>query len=270
MTTKDPNAFEAIKPKLTAQTLQDIEGLDPLKYGFGREECCGPIPAKIVGSMKLREHIFLNTHMPATQWDKRTENVPGFKELSHHLKHKHPDASFTVSHLDKDMDDSILHFRVDHERKAVAITQYSGVCEPYELPWEAKGTLAVDRSSEYFIFICSHFSRDARCGYCGSVLVDLFRHTILEKMGADGAERVTVYPCSHVGGHIYAGNVIIYSRHGGICYGLFRPEDIQGVVDAIVEDQGSIPGSMKNRIRGQMGVGREEGEMIDVGRHARQ
>ncbi|KAG5489786.1 hypothetical protein GH5_00668 [Leishmania sp. Ghana 2012 LV757] len=253
MMTTDPNAFEAIKQKLTAQTLQDIEGLDARKYGFGREECCGPIPAKVLGSLKLGEHVFLNTHMPARQWDKRTENVPGFKELRHHLKHKHPDASFTVSHLDKGMDDSILHFKVDSDKKAVAITQYSGVSEPYELPWETKGILAVDRSTEYFVFICSHFSRDARCGFCGSVLVDLFRDAILEKLGAGGADRVTVYSCSHVGGHIYAGNVIIYSRHGGICYGLFKPEDIPDVVNAIAEDQGSIPESLKNRIRGQMG-----------------
>ncbi|GET93717.1 hypothetical protein, conserved [Leishmania tarentolae] len=254
MMSSDTNSFEAIKPKLSAQTLQDIEGLDPQKYGFGREECCGPIPAKIIGSMNLREHIFLNTRMPAREWDKRTENVPGFKELSHQAKQKLPDASFTVSHLDQDTEDSILRCQMDEDTKSVIITQYSGVAEPYELPWEAKGILAVDRSSEYFIFICSHFTRDARCGYCGSILVDLFRHALLEKMGTSGAERVTVYSCSHVGGHIYAGNVIIYSRHGGICYGLFKPEDVPIVVDAIAEDKGAILESLQNRIRGQMGV----------------
>lgn len=250
---EDPNSFEAVKPKLTKQTLQDIEGLDPQRYGFGRAECCGPIPAKIMGSMRLSEHIFLNTRMPATEWDKRTENVPGFRELSHHVKRACPEASFTVSHLDRDTDDSILHFKVDEERKAVAITQYCGIAEPYELPWNARGTLAVHRSGEYFIFICAHFTRDERCGYCGAVLIDLFRHAIAETMGPGGAERVTVYPCSHVGGHIYAGNVIIYSRHGGICYGLFKPEDVQTVVNAIAEDKGAIPPSLANRIRGQMG-----------------
>ncbi|KAG5490780.1 hypothetical protein JKF63_00902 [Porcisia hertigi] len=248
----DPNSFEAIKPRLTKETLQDIEGLDPHKHGFGREECCGPIPAKMIGSMTLGEHIFLNTRIPVREWDKKTENVPGFKELSQRIKLKCPDASLTVSHDGKGTDDSILHFKLIGDKKAVTITQYSGVSEPYELPWEAKGALAVDRSGEYFIFICSHSSRDARCGYCGLVLVDLFRHAILEKMGAAGAERVTVYSCAHLGGHIYAGNVIVYSRHGGICYGLFKPEDVQAVVDAIAEDQGAIAASLKNRVRGQM------------------
>lgn len=250
----DPNSFEAVKPKLTAQTLQDIEGLDPHKYGFSRKECCGPVPAKILGSMKLQEHIFLNSRMPSTEWDKRTENVPGYKELAEQVKKECPEATFTVSHLDKDTDDSILHFKVDEAKKAVAITQYSGVREPYELPWNTKGKLAVDRSGEYFIFICAHFTRDERCGYCGSILIDLFRHAIKETLGEGGAERVTVYPCAHVGGHIYAGNVLIYSRHGGICYGLFKPEDVQAVVDAIKEDKGEVPESLKNRIRGQMGL----------------
>lgn len=249
----DPNSFEAVKSKLTQQTLQDIEGLDPLKYGFGRKECCGPVPAKMIGSMKLQEHIFLNSRMPATEWDKRTENVPGYTELAERAKCECPGATFTVSHLDKDTDDSILRFKVDEDKKSVAITQYSGVVEPYELPWNAKGNLAVDRSGEYFIFICAHFTRDERCGYCGSVLVDLFRHAIAETLGEGGAERVTVYPCSHVGGHIYAGNVLVYSRHGGICYGLFKPEDVQAVVEAIKEDTGAVPESLAGRIRGQMG-----------------
>ncbi|KPA81779.1 putative mitochondrial hypothetical protein [Leptomonas pyrrhocoris] len=255
--TLDPNSFEAVRPKLSLQTLQDIEGLDPLKYGFGRKECCGPIPAKILGSMKLQEHFFLNSRMLPTEWDKRTENVPGYKELAEQVKKECPEASFTVSHLDRDTDDSILHFKVDEEEKAVAITQYSGVTEPYELPSNAKGKLAVDRSGEYFIFICAHFTRDERCGYCGSVLMDLFRHAITETMGEGGAARVSVHACAHVGGHIYAGNVLIYSRYGGICYGLFKPEDVQMVVDAIKEDKGEVPELLKNRIRGQMGPSTE-------------
>ncbi|KPI90521.1 hypothetical protein ABL78_0281 [Leptomonas seymouri] len=255
--TLDPNSFEAVRPKLMQKTLQDIEGLDPLKYGFGRKECCGPIPAKIRGSMKLQEHIFLNSCMQPTEWDKRTENVPGYKELAEQVKKESPSATFTVSHLDTDTDNSILHFKVDEEKKAVAITQYSGVTEPYELPWNAKGKLAVDRSGEYFIFICAHFSRDERCGYCGSILGDLFRHAVREAMGEGASERVSVHSCSHVGGHIYAGNVLIYSRHGGICYGLFKPEDVQAVVDAMKADKGEVPESLKSRVRGQMGPNAE-------------
>lgn len=249
--TTDPNSFESLKAKLTPQTLQDIEGLDPKKYGFGREECCGPIPAKLPGSMKLKEHIFLNSRMPATQWSKKTENVPGYTELNEKAAAACPNATFTVSHLTADADDSMLHFVLDDAAGGVVITEHS-VVEPYELPWKVKGSLAVDRSAEHFIFICAHFTRDSRCGYCGSILVDLFRAAIAETAGA-AAKRITVYPCSHVGGHIYAGNVIVYNRHGGVCYGLFKPEDVQTVVDSIVKDDGQVPDSLKPRIRGEMG-----------------
>lgn len=58
-----------------------------------------------------------------------------------------------------------------------------------------------------YVFVCSHGSRDRRCGVCGPALVSRFREEI-ELRGLHG--KVTVSPCSHVGGHKYAGNVIIF------------------------------------------------------------
>lgn len=248
----DPNSFEAIRPKLSEKTLQDIEGLDPTRFGFGREECCGAIPEKLPGSMKLAEHVFLGTTIPATQWGKRTENVPGYDDLAKKVKQELPHATLTVCEVPSGTDDVVLRFQADEKTGSVSTTQYSS-CPPGELPWVTKGTITADRSSEYSIFVCAHRSRDERCGYCGAVLVDLFRQAVAQKMGEDGAKRVTVYPCSHVGGHIYAGNVIVYGRHGGVCFGLFKPEDVEAVVDAIAADTGAIPPSLTARIRGQMG-----------------
>jgi hypothetical protein len=47
--------------------------------------------------------------------------------------------------------------------------------------------------------VCCHTARDARCGYLGPLLAD--------KLGEMGEQ---VYISSHVGGHQYAGNVIVY------------------------------------------------------------
>lgn len=58
-----------------------------------------------------------------------------------------------------------------------------------------------------YVFVCSHGSRDRRCGVCGPPLVSKFREE-LEFYGLQG--KVSVSPCSHIGGHKYAGNVIIY------------------------------------------------------------
>lgn len=57
------------------------------------------------------------------------------------------------------------------------------------------------------IFVCAHGSRDVRCGVCGPVLIDKFNEQIQLRGLKD---RITVAACSHVGGHKYAGNVIIF------------------------------------------------------------
>ena len=55
------------------------------------------------------------------------------------------------------------------------------------------------------ILICGHGGRDQRCGVMGPLLRDEFRKQ-LEKKGMQGE----VGLISHIGGHKYAGNVIIY------------------------------------------------------------
>ena len=59
-----------------------------------------------------------------------------------------------------------------------------------------------------YVFVCCHGSRDKRCGVCGPALITRFKEEI-EGQGLDG--QVAVSACSHVGGHKYAGNVIIFS-----------------------------------------------------------
>lgn len=245
------NSFEVLKAQLTAETLKDIEGLDPAAFGFGREECCGEVPTKLTNSMNMdKEHIFLCTSMPHTEWGKHTENVRGYKALNDNLKESCPKASLTVAYSKGD--EVILRFRANASTGDMEVTQYSGDFTNGAIPWTSKGILAANRSDEYFIFICSHRSRDERCGFCGSILVELFRQAITKQLSPEAAERVTVLPCSHVGGHIYAGNVILYSKHGGVAFGLFKPTDIEAVVASIAEGEGKVPDSLQTRIRGQM------------------
>lgn len=58
-----------------------------------------------------------------------------------------------------------------------------------------------------YVFVCCHGSRDRRCGVSGPSLVSRFREEI-ELHGL--LSEVSVSPCSHIGGHKYAGDVIIY------------------------------------------------------------
>ena len=72
-------------------------------------------------------------------------------------------------------------------------------------PWAA-GVQEIVSGSH--IFVCAHGSRDKRCGVCGPVLIEKLKEGI-ESRGLQ--EQVFVSACSHIGGHKYAGNLIIYS-----------------------------------------------------------
>ncbi|KAM0870401.1 hypothetical protein ACQ4PT_040032 [Festuca glaucescens] len=78
------------------------------------------------------------------------------------------------------------------------------------------------------VFICAHGSRDKRSSVCGPALIARFRKDI-ESQGLNG--QVIVRACSHVGGHKYAGNVIIFSsdvngKVTGHWYGYVAPDDV--------------------------------------------
>ncbi|OAL55485.1 Sucraseferredoxin-like protein, partial [Pyrenochaeta sp. DS3sAY3a] len=88
------------------------------------------------------------------------------------------------------------------------------------------------------ILICGHGGRDVRCGVLGPILQTAFRAE-LARRGIEG----DVAHISHIGGHKYAGNVIIYIppcmrrnalNGAGIWYGRVGPENVEGVVEETV------------------------------------
>ncbi|XP_010438724.1 PREDICTED: uncharacterized protein LOC104722281 isoform X2 [Camelina sativa] len=115
-----------------------------------------------------------------------------------------------------------------------------------------------------YVFVCSHGSRDRRCGVCGPSLVSRFREE-LEFHGLQG--KVSVSPCSHIGGHKYAGNVIIYRSNinrevTGHWYGYVTPEDVP-----ILLEQHMNKGEIVDRLwRGEMGLTEEDQKKTQEGR----
>ncbi|MBA0759395.1 hypothetical protein Gotri_022291 [Gossypium trilobum] len=107
-----------------------------------------------------------------------------------------------------------------------------------------------------FVFVCSHGSRDRRCGVCGPPLVSRFKEEIV-LYGLQG--RVSVSPCSHIGGHKYAGNVIIFGSNfngevTGHWYGYVTPDDVPTLLEWHI-GKGEIIDALW---RGQMGLSEEE------------
>mmetsp|Transcript_36778 Transcript_36778/g.103797 ORF Transcript_36778/g.103797 Transcript_36778/m.103797 type:complete len:273 (+) Transcript_36778:64-882(+) len=81
-----------------------------------------------------------------------------------------------------------------------------------------------------FVFVCAHAKRDARCAHCGPGLVEAIEGR--KKEGSHAG--LEVRKCSHVGGHKYAGNAIVFSGRGsrddGHWYGYVTPKDVAAVI----------------------------------------
>ncbi|KZF21418.1 hypothetical protein L228DRAFT_249231 [Xylona heveae TC161] len=142
------------------------------------------------------------------------------------------------------------------------------------------GARAVD---ELVVLICGHGGRDERCGILGPILRSEFEEKLevagfdvveeatvpkgLEKPSQSGKPRARVGLISHIGGHKYAGNVIIYIpptlRQGlstsnpmdgkGIWYGRVEPGHVEGIVNETVLN-GSVIAEL---FRGGVGKGGE-------------
>ncbi|KAJ3694735.1 hypothetical protein LUZ60_000112 [Juncus effusus] len=138
----------------------------------------------------------------------------------------------------------LTHFDVDNFVEEVLVK------ESEWLPGSAEAITGA------YVYVCAHGSRDKRCGVCGPALIDKFK----EEVGLRGLEgQVSVSACSHIGGHKYAGNVIIFAKgeNGevtGHWYGYVAPDDV-----ALLLDQHIIKGEVIDHLwRGQLGLSEED------------
>ncbi|KAI5476930.1 sucrase/ferredoxin-like family protein [Pseudohyphozyma bogoriensis] len=141
------------------------------------------------------------------------------------------------------------------------------------------------------VLLCSHKKRDKRCHITAPLLINQLHHH-LEANGLEGDERgddvtdgpaieewdaatreqkleeslkgvkvnggrVGIFKISHIGGHKYAGNMIIAFPNGtSIWYGRVLPSDIGGIVKSTIMDGKVIP----ELLRGGLGLSNKVGE----------
>jgi len=150
--------------------------------------------------------------------------------------------------------------------KLIGLTAVHGLSAPGSivgatLPPAIAGSNAQvqDMSRHLMIFVCCHGSRDARCGRIGPAVVATLGKEITSR-GLD--ELVQVFETSHLGGHKYAGNVIVYcSSHpcDGDWYGGINLQNASEFLDALLSiDIGVDGGAEDDRLRfwwrGRMGL----------------
>jgi (2Fe-2S) ferredoxin len=125
---------------------------------------------------------------------------------------------------------------------------------------ERQKLLEVHDVKDVLVLICGHGGRDMRCGVMGPALKQAFE-TVLpatgidvldgsfaavkEKHGEAGTSTSTarIGLISHIGGHKFAGNVILYIPPGkrdhalagyGIWYGRVQPKHVEGIIQETI------------------------------------
>ena len=107
----------------------------------------------------------------------------------------------------------------------------------------------------YIILLCSQRTRDIRCGQSAPLLRrELERHLrplgLYRDIHDSRPGGVGIYFISHVGGHKYSANMLVYRKEAGqgIWLARVRPEDCEGIVKFTVL-QGKVVGGEK-KLRG--------------------
>ncbi|KAI9032993.1 Sucrase/ferredoxin-like-domain-containing protein [Hyaloraphidium curvatum] len=94
----------------------------------------------------------------------------------------------------------------------------------------------------HLVLVCIHARRDTRCGRIGPAVVAALKEVVEEK-----GLKVKVAGCSHVGGHKWAGNVIVYP--GGDWFGRVLPHHAPALIEEYV-GKGNL---LKELWRGRIG-----------------
>jgi hypothetical protein len=127
------------------------------------------------------------------------------------------------------------------------------------------------------IMVCVHAARDRRCGLCGPELVEELRAE-LRRRGLLWTW-AQVNGCSHVGGHKFAGNVLVFVERSasereraaaaeakepgppatliGDWYGYITPRDVPAIVDAAQRGLVLVP-----KWRGTLGLGQRTASLL--------
>lgn len=141
----------------------------------------------------------------------------------------------------------------------------------------AQGPAAV-AVKDVVVLICGHGGRDVRCGTMGPLLREKFREVFnagstpaTEAPPSEDSGKARVGLISHIGGHKFAGNVIVYipptmtlpdgTPHGlsgcSVWYGRVEPKHVEGIVGATVREGRVI----SELFRGGMDA---EGGMLEI------
>ncbi|TDL23156.1 hypothetical protein BD410DRAFT_747139, partial [Rickenella mellea] len=155
--------------------------------------------------------------------------------------------------------------RVDIPRLSASnIDDVEKMLKPH-LDVSMEGSEATITDQEISLFVCTHGSRDCRCGNAGPAVVKTLKDEICKRSVSLSVsdprrrvlERIIIGEVGHVGGHKYAANVLVFPR--GDWLGYVTPEIIPALLDGIIANSAlhTMP-IISEHWRGRMGLAKEE------------
>ncbi|KAJ7100723.1 Sucrase/ferredoxin-like-domain-containing protein [Mycena belliarum] len=122
----------------------------------------------------------------------------------------------------------------------------------------------LNNDGEIQMYVCTHGERDCRCGDMGGKVFQALRAELDRRLLADpdgSAKRVTLGEVSHVGGHKFAANLLVFPQ--GEWLGMLTPQDVPHVLDMILASERRPSSTVDAPIcpefwRGRMGLDKEE------------
>ncbi|XP_028772364.1 altered inheritance of mitochondria protein 32-like [Neltuma alba] len=217
-----------------------IAAADDSKHGFSRPEL---YKENLAGTADAYDRHLFVCYKNRQVWPSNVETSdsdPLPKLLATTVKSRKNDITIktkiTVCEAREEagfLDGDVLLFPEMIKYRGLTVSNIDGFVEDVMVngkPWSAG---VPDEMAGSYVFVCSHASRDVRCGVCGPALIDKFNEEI-ELRGLK--DQVFVWACSHLGGHKYAGNVIIYcpgsdGKIMGHWYGYVTPNDVPEFLD---------------------------------------
>ncbi|AOA61192.1 Actin patches distal protein [Komagataella phaffii CBS 7435] len=118
--------------------------------------------------------------------------------------------------------------------------------EPIDIPAEIKGYEIVKDTNKSYVFLCSHKTRDKRCGITAPIIkkemcIHLRDHDLYRDLGDDRPGGVQVHFINHVGGHKYAANVLIYLKSGAnIWLARCNPFNVKPIIEETILGGGKV------------------------------
>lgn len=194
--------------------------------------------------------VYLSGSQDNNSWPKRVETAGVMKIMS---KVGRGDGNMIVlSTLTPEYDPKVKEgFRIYPNAKDVYLNAGSTESDAQELfdslagdNLETNEIFEIKDVHKTTVLICGHTKRDKRCGVMGELLRKEFNKVIEHD---NLKSRIDVALVSHVGGHVYAGNVIILKPDGSmIWYGMVQPHHVQGIIEKSIHNDEIIEELSRN------------------------